>query len=377
MAAGTFAQLMNTLRVVQIVGARPQFIKLAPVSRAFALQREATITELIVHTGQHYDPQLSDVFFEELSIPHAAANLEVGSGSHAHQTAAMLERIEAYLLANRPNVVVVYGDTNSTLAGALSAAKLHIPVAHVEAGLRSFNRRMPEELNRVATDHLSDLLLAPTAAAVKNLTAEGLAARARQVGDVMYDALMTNMVTSSQRSRILEQLKLAGPFGLVTIHRAESTTPAAFHELLELLRSVSSLVPLIFPVHPRTRAILQASQSSYCPPAGLRLIDPLGPLDMLRITQASQVVITDSGGLQKEAFMLGRPCVTLRSETEWVETLECGDNVLVGRDSVAALAAVRAALQRRQSSAQRAAALYGAGGAAHRCVSAILELARA
>jgi UDP-GlcNAc3NAcA epimerase len=368
---------MNTLRVVQIVGARPQFIKLAPVSRAFALQREATVTELIVHTGQHYDAQLSDVFFEELSIPHPAVNLEVGSGSHAHQTAAMLERIEAYLLANRPNVVVVYGDTNSTLAGALSAAKLHIPVAHVEAGLRSFNRRMPEELNRVATDHLSDLLLAPTEAAVKNLTAEGLAARARQVGDVMYDALLTNMATSSQRSQILEQLKLTGPFGLVTIHRAESTTPAALKELLELLTAVSSLVPLIFPVHPRTRAILEASQPSYRPPAGLRLIKPLGPLDMLRITQASTVVITDSGGLQKEAFMLGRPCVTLRSETEWVETLECGDNVLVGHDSVAAVAAVRAALQRSQNSAQRAAALYGAGGAAQRCVAATLELARA
>lgn len=368
---------MNTLRVVQLVGARPQFIKLAPVSRALALQREVTVSELIVHTGQHYDPQLSDVFFEELSIPHAAANLEVGSGSHARQTAAMLERIEAYLLANRPDVVVVYGDTNSTLAGALSAAKLHIPVAHVEAGLRSFNRRMPEELNRLATDHLSDLLLAPTETAMKNLTAEGLATRARQVGDVMYDALLANMVTASQRSRILEQLKLAGAFGLVTIHRAESTTPAALKELFELLTTVSSVVPLIFPVHPRTRAALHASQPSYRPPAALQLIEPLGPLDMLRMTQAAAVVITDSGGLQKEAFMLGRPCVTLRTETEWVETLEYGDNVLVGRDSVAAVAAVRAALQRSQGSAQRAAALYGGGAAAHRCAAAILELARA
>jgi len=370
---------MQAMRLVQIVGARPQFIKLAPVSRALARHPEAA--ELIVHTGQHYDPQLSQVFFDSLAIPPPAVNLEVGSGTHAQQTAAMLERIEAYLLAERPDAVIVYGDTNSTLAGALAAAKLHIPVAHVEAGLRSFNRRMPEELNRVTTDHLADLLLAPTDAAMQNLAAEGLAARAQQVGDVMYDALLSSIAVARDRSRVLEQLQLgARPFGLVTVHRADSTTAAQLPAVLAVLeRIAAAVVPLVFPVHPRTRAALRSCAPQWRAPQGVRLIEPLGPLDMLRLTEAAAVVITDSGGLQKEAFMLGAPCVTLRAETEWTETLTAGANCVVGHEVSAALAAVQRALAEalptRVARARRAAALYGDGQAAERCAQQILALA--
>jgi UDP-N-acetylglucosamine 2-epimerase len=373
---------MTPVRLVQIVGARPQFIKLAPVSRALARYAGRQVSELIVHTGQHYDPQLSEVFFDELQIPRAAVNLEVGSGTHGRQTAAMLERIEAYLLAQQPAVVIVYGDTNSTLAGALAAAKLHIPVAHVEAGLRSFNRAMPEELNRVATDHLSDLLLAPTDTAVENLAREGLQARSHLVGDVMYDALLANIATAQQRSGILERLQVgSAPFGLVTVHRAESTHTAVLGSVLGLLSEVArTVVPLIFPVHPRTRAAIKDSLPDWRAPPALAMVEPLGPMDMLRLTQAAAVVITDSGGLQKEAFMLGRPCVTLRGETEWLETIAAGANTLVGQDLSRAVAAVRHALgdgaEIQQTTAQQARALYGHGRAAERCVARILQLAR-
>jgi len=372
---------MKPVRLVQIVGARPQFIKLAPVSRALARHADR-VSELIVHTGQHYDPHLSQVFFDQLTIPRAAVNLEVGSGTHGRQTAAMLERIEAYLLAEQPAAVIVYGDTNSTLAGALAAAKLHIPVAHVEAGLRSFNRAMPEELNRVATDHLSDLLLAPTDTALGNLAREGLQARTHLVGDVMYDALLANIATARQRSGILERLSVgSATFGLVTVHRAESTDAAVLGSVLGLLCELAgTVVPLIFPVHPRTRAAIQHSMPEWRAPSALTMIEPLGPLDMLRLTQAAAVVITDSGGLQKEAFMLGRPCVTLRGETEWLETVEAGANTLVGHDLSKAVAAVRHALahgaQIGQAAARQAGALYGQGQAAERCVASILQLAR-
>ncbi len=368
---------MNPVRIVQVVGARPQFIKLAPVSRA--LRDHPQVSELIVHTGQHYDPQLSQVFFHELSIPEPAVNLEVGSGAHGQQTATMLAKLEHYLQAQQPQAVIVYGDTNSTLAGALAAAKLRIPVAHVEAGLRSFNRAMPEELNRVATDHLADLLLAPTAAAVSNLAAEGLQPRTLLVGDVMYDALLANVALARHRSQAVERLRLAtAPFGLVTVHRAESTTAGALETLLPLLEEVSRLVPLILPLHPRTRDAIRGALPTWQPPAALRIIEPLGPLDMLSVTEAAAVVLTDSGGLQKESFMLGRPCVTLRAETEWVETVSSGANQLVGHDQAAALAAVRDALARpaefKRTTAAAASALYGQGRAAERCVSAVLRL---
>lgn len=368
------------MRIVQVVGARPQFIKLAPVSRALARLGGPEIKERIVHTGQHYDPRLSQVFFDELHIPQPAANLEVGSDTQARQTAGMLERLEEYLLSERPDAVIVYGDTNSTLAGALSASKLHILVAHIEAGLRSFNRAMPEELNRVATDHLSDLLLAPTECALQNLAREGLSARSHLVGDVMYDALIENVMTARERSTIIERLGVESrAFGLATVHRAESTVPAALARVLELLAKVaSSCVPLIFPVHPRTREVMRQSLPHWRAPSELRLIEPLGPLDMLRLTERAAVVLTDSGGLQKEAFMLGRPCVTLRRETEWVETISAGANTLVGHDLAAAVSAVEGALNdtdKVSDLGRRAREAYGQGHAAERCVERILHLA--
>jgi len=371
---------MKEVCLVQIVGARPQFMKLAPVSRALARYVHLGVRELIVHTGQHYDPQLSQIFFEELAIPRAAVNLGVGSAAHGAQTGAMLERIEAYLQRQRPAAVIVYGDTNSTLAGALAAAKLHIPVAHVEAGLRSFNRAMPEELNRVVTDHVADLLLAPTDTAVKNLAEEGLGGRTRQVGDVMYEALLANLGVARRDSGILRRLQLEGSlFGLVTVHRAESTRPETLARVLAMLDEIANtLVPLVFPVHPRTREAMDSALTGWRPARALRLIAPLGPLDMLRLTDSAAVVLTDSGGLQKEAFMLGRPCVTLRTETEWLETVSAGANTVVGYDVAAALAAAQRALGAeegvRQAVARRAGALYGHGQAAQRCVEAILEL---
>jgi UDP-N-acetylglucosamine 2-epimerase len=372
---------MDRLRLVQIVGARPQFVKLAPVSREIAAPRLGGILEeIIVHTGQHYDPDLSDVFFQELKIPRPHANLDVRSGTHGAQTGRMLELIESYLLKVDPDVVVVYGDTNSTLAGALAAAKLQIPLAHVEAGLRSFNRSMPEEINRIVTDHLSDLLLAPTTTAMQNLSHEGLALKSRLVGDVMYDSVLYNAEVARRISPILETLGIAaGAYGLVTIHRAENTTAAALAELLTVLyRTAASTLPLIFPVHPRTRAAIRAELPDWTAPPELRLIAPVGLLDMLRLTESAAFVLTDSGGLQKEAYMLGRPCITLRGETEWLETLKGGANVLVGRDADAAITAAKTAIAaagRNQNTIRaEASAEYGSGTAAARVIAEILAL---
>jgi UDP-N-acetylglucosamine 2-epimerase len=322
-----------SIRTVSIVGARPQFVKLSPVSRAMK-RAPLRIDDHIVHTGQHYDDAMSKVFFEELDIPRPAVNLGVGSGNQGRQTARMLEQIEAYLLESRPDAVIVYGDTNSTLAGALAAAKLHIPVAHVEAGLRSFNRRMPEELNRIATDHLSDMLFAPTKTAIENLTTEGLRSRALLTGDVMYDAVLFYAEMARERSKILRDFNVAaGEYGVATIHRAENTTP---NELRMLLQAINDAAVrhgrIIFPVHPRTASMLRSDLVNWSPAANLVLADPLSYLDTLALIQGARWVLTDSGGLQKEAFFLHCPCVTLRNETEWVETLEDGANSIAGSD---------------------------------------------
>jgi UDP-GlcNAc3NAcA epimerase len=323
----------RTIRTVSVVGARPQFVKLSPVSRAMK-QARLQIDDRIVHTGQHYDDSMSKVFFEELDIPPPTVNFGVGSGPQGRQTARMLESIEGYLSEARPDAVIVYGDTNSTLAGALAAAKLHIPVAHVEAGLRSFNRRMPEELNRIATDHLSDILFAPTSTAVENLATEGLRARTLLTGDVMYDAVLFYAEVARSRSRIARDLDIAaGEYGIATIHRAENTTPDELATLLQAINDAAERFGrIIFPMHPRTTAILQSDLTAWRPAANLVVTGPLGYLDMLALIQGANWVLTDSGGLQKEAFFLNCPCVTLRNETEWVETLQGQANSIAGSD---------------------------------------------
>jgi UDP-N-acetylglucosamine 2-epimerase len=338
------------------------------------------IDDRIVHTGQHYDDAMSKIFFEELDIPQPAVNLGVGSGPQGRQTARMLEAIEAYLSEFRPDAVIVYGDTNSTLAGALAAAKLHIPVAHVEAGLRSFNRRMPEELNRIATDHLSEILFAPTRTAIENLTAEGLQSRALLTGDVMYDAVLYYAKVAGTRSRIIDDLKLAaGEYGIATVHRAENTTPDELGTLLQAINDAAARFGrIIFPMHPRTASVLQSDLPAWRPAANLVVTGPLSYLDMLALIQGASWVLTDSGGLQKEAFFLNCPCITLRNETEWVETLRDHANCIAGSDG-AQLADKLTELARRpprpfDSAPRGSDGPFGTGHAAEQIVEAICSL---
>lgn len=325
------------MKLLTIVGARPQFIKAAAFSRV-ARRRH---TEILVHTGQHYDAQLSDVFFEELALPRPDYHLAVGSGSHGVQTAQMLERIEPLIVSERPSRVVIYGDTNSTLAGALAAAKLGVPIAHVEAGLRSYVRDMPEEVNRIVADRLSTYLFAPTQTAVDNLAREGIAAGVTLTGDIMYDALRQHAPIAAENSTAIRDIGLTpGGFVLATVHRAANTDdPARLADIIDALALLHE--PVILPMHPRTRAALMGTDIEVEPP--VRIIDPVGYLDMLALEQAARIVLTDSGGVQKEAYMLGVPCVTLREETEWTETLDGGWNVLAGSDTERILAASRRA----------------------------------
>lgn len=311
--------------ILTVVGARPQFIKAAPVSRAL---RQAGLDELLVHTGQHYDHNMSGVFFRDMGIPDPDINLNAGSGSHAQQTARMLTGLEDLMVARKPDCMLVYGDTNSTLAGALAAVKLGVPVAHVEAGLRSYNRTMPEEHNRVLTDHCADLLFCPTQTAVDLLASEGLTEQVYLVGDTMYDALRQFSTAAREHSHILETLDVApGGYLLVTVHRPYNTdVPENMATILSVLAACGETV--IFPVHPRTRERLPAVDL----PPSIRLIEPVGYLDMLWLEQNARKILTDSGGIQKEAYLLGVPCVTLRPETEWVETLRDGWNTLTSVD---------------------------------------------
>ncbi len=316
------------MKIASIVGARPQFIKAAPLSKV--LRREQR--EVLIHTGQHYDRELSHIFFEQLKIPRPDYNLKVGSGGHGGQTGKILQRVEEVLLKERPDLVIVYGDTNSTLAGALAAVKLHVKVAHIEAGLRSYNRRMPEEINRLLTDNISDLLFCPSLRAVQNLQREGIGEGVYRVGDVMLDALLENVEVARRESRIMERLGLSeGRFLLLTIHRQENT------DLIENLRSIVEAVTslertIIFPAHPRVRKWLRHwdlwERCQAVP--HLRIIEPLGYLDMLRLEEEAEAILTDSGGMQKEAYFLRTPCLILRQETEWAELVEGGWNILVG-----------------------------------------------
>ncbi|MGH9368022.1 MAG: non-hydrolyzing UDP-N-acetylglucosamine 2-epimerase [Thermoanaerobaculia bacterium] len=317
------------MKVAAVVGARPQFIKAAPVGRAL---REAGHREFLLHTGQHYDDAMADVFFRELEIPEPDVNLEVGSGSHGFQTGQMLMRLEEVLAAEKPDWVLVYGDTNSTLAGALAAAKLKLRLAHVEAGMRSYNREMPEEINRVISDHLSDLLFTPTQTGVENLRKEGITEGVRLVGDVMYDALRMFLPIARRRSRILEELRLEPRgYALLTAHRAETVDSDA--RLTRLLTRVSEVeIPVVFPAHPRTGKRMAALGLLERLPSRVRVVPPLGYLDMLRLESEARVVLTDSGGVQREAFFLSVPSVILRGETEWPELVESGASVLAGSD---------------------------------------------
>jgi UDP-GlcNAc3NAcA epimerase len=318
------------MKIVTIVGARPQFIKAAVVSRA--LRNYAEVNEVMIHTGQHYDNNMSSVFFKEMEIQEPNYHLGIGSGTHGVQTGKMLEAIEQVLLSEKPDWALVYGDTNSTLAGAIAAAKLHIPVAHVEAGLRSFNRYMPEEVNRVLTDHSSSLLFTPTQTALENLRREGIPTeRIHLVGDVMYDAALFYRVKAVATSVILDNLGLKpDEFILATVHRAENTDdPVRLNSIISALEKISKETPVILPLHPRTRKAIEHNKLML---SSIIRIDPTGYFDMLSLLDGCQAVFTDSGGLQKEAYFFGKPCITLRDETEWMELVENGFNVLAGAD---------------------------------------------
>ncbi|KAA3646378.1 MAG: UDP-N-acetylglucosamine 2-epimerase (non-hydrolyzing) [Chloroflexi bacterium] len=350
--------------ILTVVGARPQFIKAAPVSKA--LEAIPKTREIIVHTGQHYDDNLSGQFFQELNIPSPQHNLGIGSATHGHQTGQMLAAIEDVLLYERPDVVLVYGDTNSTLAGALAAAKLHIPIAHVEAGLRSFNRKMPEEINRVLTDHLSDFLFVPTITARSNLDCEGFSEDSIYiVGDVMFDALLHFSGMSASQTRVLERLDLAkGDYILTTIHRAENTDdPIRMKIIRNALTELAKSYTLVLPLHPRTRKALTLSNNRLPTSRNLKLIDPLGYLDMLMLEKNAALIITDSGGVQKEAYFHQVPCITLRDETEWTELVEQGWNKLVPPKSVdTIISSVQDGLLTKPAP-QKDQALFGTGNA--------------
>lgn len=352
------------MKIATVVGARPQFIKAAPVSRELRKRHQ----EILIHTGQHYDANMSDIFFEELYIPKPDYNLEIGSGSHGRQTGAILAKVEEVLLKETPDALLVYGDTNSTLAGALAAAKLHIPVLHIEAGLRSFNRNMPEEINRVLTDHLARWLFCPTDTAVVNLAAEGITAGVYQIGDVMYDAFLYNRELALAHFSILDQLNLKPKeFILCTIHRAENTDNP--QRLGEILRAVSGApFPVVLPLHPRTRKIIQDQGLSSLLGSKVQVIDPVGYLDMIALESACRKLMTDSGGVQKEAYFAQVPCITMRDETEWVETAETGWNTLAGADSKRILEALATAAPPDEQPP-----IFGQGDSARRFVSIIEE----
>jgi len=371
------------MKIATIIGARPQFIKAAAVSRAIAKHNNLThnplpitcckapithypspITEIIIHTGQHYDDEMSAIFFRELEIPKPKYNLNIGSGTHGTQTGKMLSGIEDVLLKEKPDWVLIYGDTNSTLAGAVSAAKLHIPIAHVEAGLRSFNRLMPEEINRVVADHISHLLLCPSQVAVNNLTDEGISKGVNIVGDVMADALQFAVDKVQHNIDIKEKFHLQhGTYLLTTIHRAENTDNK--ERLQSIINALNSLEEtIVLPIHPRTRKILNGMNCRIKP--HVRIIDPVGYFDMIALENSARMILTDSGGIQKEAYWLKVPCITLRNETEWVETIENGWNKLTGANTIAIIDAAHNFMPPTEQ-----AALYGNGQAASRVLQEI------
>ena len=360
------------IKVLTVIGARPQFIKAAAVSRAIREEFSGQIVELLVHTGQHYDGNMSKIFFDELDIPQPKHNLEVFGGSHGEMTGRMLEAVEGVLISEQPDLVMIYGDTNSTLAGALAAAKLHVPVAHVEAGLRSFNNRMPEEINRIVADRLSQLLFCPTETAVNNLSREGVLNGVENVGDVMLDASLFYRERAKSRSTILQRLGVThGGFVLATCHRAENTDDTTrLHQIIEALAEVSDVLPVVLPLHPRTRKLMLESQLDK-KLKSVKVVEPLPFFDMIALEQSAKVIMTDSGGVQKEAFFFGVPCITMRDETEWVETVASGLNHLVGASKAKILEAFDLCINHVMT--EQRPLPYGDGRASQRIVQGILR----
>ena len=354
-------------KIVTIVGARPQFVKAAPVSREIRKH----FNEVLVHTGQHYDKNMSQLFFDELEIPEPDVNLEIGSGNHGEQTAQMLVKIEDIIKKNDPAMVLVYGDTNSTLAGALAASKLNIPVAHVEAGLRSFNRDMPEEVNRVLTDRISDRLFCPTRTAVIHLEREGVTSGVHMTGDVMLDAAMHFAKLAEAKSNALEDLDLKSKeYLLATCHRPQNTDQReTLGDIVDAM--IHSDEKIVFPLHPRTRSYLQRFElmANLEQAGNIQLIDPVGYLDMIQLEKNARMILTDSGGVQKEAYFFRVPCVTMRPETEWTETVTDGWNVLVGNDKEKITNAIR-----NFSPAPDQARHYGSGQASAEIASILQQV---
>ncbi|NOZ73209.1 MAG: UDP-N-acetylglucosamine 2-epimerase (non-hydrolyzing) [Chloroflexi bacterium] len=366
------------MKLIHIVGARPQFIKTAVVYRAIKVHNEdgeaLSIQARILHTGQHYDDKMSEIFFRELAIPKPDYNLGIGGGTHGQNTGRMLEAIEQTLFREKPDWVLVYGDTDSTLAGTLAAVKLHISVAHVEAGLRSFNRQMPEEVNRVLVDHAADILFVPTEIAVENLLHEGIPGeRVHLVGDVMYDAALYYGGRADRESHVLERLGLlCKDYVLATVHRAENTdAPARLQAIVEGLSSVAREMPVVLPLHPRTKKAL-ARYGLLEQVRPLRIIDPVGYLDMVMLEKNANLIATDSGGVQKEAFFHRVPCVTMRDETEWVELVDWEWNRLVPPERAGAISE---AIFEQMNVLGREVDAYGGGKAAMRIASVFSEVA--
>ena len=347
------------MKIINIIGARPQFIKVGIVNKE--LTKNSNFESIIIHTGQHYDENMSKVFFDELEISRPDYNLSVGSGTHGKQTADMLSGIEEVLIKEKPDWVIVYGDTNSTVAGSLAAAKLHIKTAHIEAGLRSFNKLMPEEINRIATDHISDLLFAPTKTAMELLKKEGLETRSVFSGDVMYDSILHFEKLADEKTKLNSIINLTD-FYLATIHRQENTDDLS--RLQNIFNALSELdLPVILPVHPRTRKILQNVKFS----ENVEIIDPVSYLEMIMLLKNCRKVLTDSGGLQKEAYFLKKQCITLRDETEWTETLENNWNFIVGSNPELILEKVKAEKIDKQND------YFGDGNSVQKILDAIIR----
>lgn len=348
------------MKIITVVGARPQFIKAAPVSR----ELRKYFDEKLIHTGQHYDDNMSKIFFEELGIPMPDYNLKIGSGSHGKMTGEMLAKLEEIYINEKPDCVLVYGDTNSTLAGALAASKLLIPVIHVEAGLRSFNKAMPEEQNRILTDNLSKLLLVPTVDAEKNLKNEGITQGVYNIGDVMYDAVLMFKEKSKLKEDLLEKLGVAkNEYILTTIHRAENTNNIdRLKNIIEALNESNETI--ILPVHPRTKKFINDYGLSFN--KNIKIIEPIGYLEMLMLESNSKKIVTDSGGVQKEAYFMKKPCITMRDETEWIETVEVGWNVVVGTHKSSILDAIKNFIPKTEQEL-----IFGDGKASHKIVELI------